>query len=148
MASNVWNTGFRYSKLKHRAKAPLSRQYDSNVERVTDNLSETLMCIVSSFKKNGLDLSSERVSGIKYLLSLDLSCMNERMIYDKDFTNYSECNKAIIEYKKFLVIVLFLRRQITFIVPYVAVDKVWHHHIFDMNQYQMDCEDIWFCVIT
>eukprot|EP01083_Nonionella_stella_P294287 1000533_1 len=37
-------------------------------------------------------------------------------------------------------------RQSPFIVPCVAVDKVWHHHIFDMKQYQIDCMRI-FCFV-
>eukprot|EP01084_Bolivina_argentea_P279947 478673_1 len=113
----------------------------------TQNLSDDIRRIVSSFKKNEIDLSPERVSGIEYLLSLDLSYMNERMIYDKDFANHDECNKAIIEYKKFLIICFYLWGKSEFIVPCTAVDKVWHHHVFDMRQYHMDCMRIFGFII-
>ena len=82
------------------------------------------------------------ITAIPEIAELDLSMVKMKIMDKEEGLGWSfqECEKAEIEYKRFLTLIFLYPKE--HIVPTKTMDKFWHFHILDTRKYYSDCINI------
>ena len=70
-----------------------------------------------------------------------------RLLYETEFDTKEDALSSISEYKRYLVIMAYNKfyHLNLYLVPTISIDKIWHFHILQTNQYILDCNNIFGC---
>ncbi|MBS4430554.1 glycine-rich domain-containing protein-like [Pectobacterium punjabense] len=83
---------------------------------------------------------------VNYIDSIDFSALKNKLSRNDPLISRVWSNKELIMteqyYKNFLYLNKKYNKEVKVIVPSIAIDEFWHHHILDTRSYIYDCDNI------
>ncbi|GKW25098.1 hypothetical protein PEC311524_26920 [Pectobacterium carotovorum subsp. carotovorum] len=83
---------------------------------------------------------------VNYIDSIDFSALKNKLSRNDPLISRVWSDKELIMaeqyYKNFLYLNKKYNKEVKVIVPSIAIDEFWHHHILDTRKYIYDCDNI------